>query len=265
MVMMTVVVWWVAAVGEREGKNGAWPRVICNDILTNCSSRFATAALSLSETTAATVRDIWRKVSAMADIDHQGYDLTHIIQSLINAGNGNNIRSVIRRMAFSACVYNIWQERNGRIFKDAKRSGEEVFKCIVEVIKHKLLGITVKDSKAVKDVEAKWMVSCRRLVQNPLLIGLGRNWDGSGYVLLGRSLPYSVNGMAVPLLMMPELLCSTSHCGGRLNDLWNGIDYIWLLCFTVGISSLSDIESFVSEIGHLPSASDPAASDTECS
>ncbi|GJS30662.1 putative EH domain-containing protein 1-like protein isoform X1 [Tanacetum coccineum] len=28
MVMMTVVVWWVAAVGEREGKNGAWPRVV---------------------------------------------------------------------------------------------------------------------------------------------------------------------------------------------------------------------------------------------
>ncbi|GJX08249.1 RNA-directed DNA polymerase, eukaryota, reverse transcriptase zinc-binding domain protein [Tanacetum coccineum] len=58
-------------------------------------------------------------------------------------------KSVIRRMDFSACVYNIWQERNSRIFKDAKRSGEEVFKCIVEVIKHKLLGITVKDSKAV--------------------------------------------------------------------------------------------------------------------
>ncbi|GJR14347.1 reverse transcriptase zinc-binding domain-containing protein [Tanacetum coccineum] len=110
-------------------------------------------------------RDIWRKVSAIADIDHKGYDLTHIIQSLINAGNGNNTRSVIRRMAFSSCVYNIWPKRNGRIFKDAKRSGEEVLKCVVEVIKHKLLGITVKDSKVVKDAEAKWMVSYRRLVQ----------------------------------------------------------------------------------------------------
>ncbi|GJX77241.1 RNA-directed DNA polymerase, eukaryota, reverse transcriptase zinc-binding domain protein [Tanacetum coccineum] len=77
-------------------------------------------------------RDIWRKVSGMVDIDHNGYDLMNIIQSLINA------------------------ERNGRIFKDAKRSGEEVFKCIMEVIKHKLLGIIVKDSKAVRDVEAKW-------------------------------------------------------------------------------------------------------------
>ncbi|GJR77025.1 reverse transcriptase zinc-binding domain-containing protein [Tanacetum coccineum] len=109
--------------------------------------------------------DIWSKVSGIADIDHNGYDLMNIIQFLIDTGNGNNIRSVIRRIDFSASVYSIWQERDGRIFRDVKRRCEEVFKCIVELIKHKLLGITVKDSKAVRDVEDKWKVSCRRPIQ----------------------------------------------------------------------------------------------------
>ncbi|GKB79502.1 RNA-directed DNA polymerase, eukaryota, reverse transcriptase zinc-binding domain protein [Tanacetum coccineum] len=48
-----------------------------------------------------------------------------------------------------ASVYHIWQEGNNRIFKDSKRSSEEVFKSIVEMIKLKLIGTTVKDSIAV--------------------------------------------------------------------------------------------------------------------
>ncbi|GJS88717.1 RNA-directed DNA polymerase, eukaryota, reverse transcriptase zinc-binding domain protein [Tanacetum coccineum] len=48
------------------------------------------------------------------------------------------------------------------IFKDVMKSNEEVFKGIVEVIKYKLLGITMKDSKAVRYVEDKWKISCKK-------------------------------------------------------------------------------------------------------
>ncbi|GJV73947.1 hypothetical protein Tco_1493942 [Tanacetum coccineum] len=44
-----------------------------------------------------------------------------IVKSLINAGNENNIRIVVRRLVFAASVYSIWQERNGIMFKDVKR------------------------------------------------------------------------------------------------------------------------------------------------
>ncbi|GJZ66698.1 hypothetical protein Tco_0623394 [Tanacetum coccineum] len=44
-----------------------------------------------------------------------------IVKSLINAGNENNIIIVVRRLVFAARVYSIWQERNGRMFKDVKR------------------------------------------------------------------------------------------------------------------------------------------------
>nr|GEZ72349.1 hypothetical protein [Tanacetum cinerariifolium] len=40
------------------------------------------------------------------------------------------------------------------------KSTEEVFKGIMEVIKYKLLGITMKDSKVVRYMEDKWKISC---------------------------------------------------------------------------------------------------------
>ncbi|GJW24026.1 hypothetical protein Tco_0037837 [Tanacetum coccineum] len=45
------------------------------------------------------------------------------------------------------------------IFKDVMKSNEEVFKGIVEVIKYKLLGITMKDSKAVRPYNDIFLVS----------------------------------------------------------------------------------------------------------
>nr|GEZ20843.1 hypothetical protein [Tanacetum cinerariifolium] len=85
-----------------------------------------------------------------------------ILKGLIDTGCGNNINSVIRRLILAASVYNIWQERNGRILKVVKRNSEEVFKCVEEVVKIRLTGLTVKDSSAVKIMENKWMISYKR-------------------------------------------------------------------------------------------------------
>ncbi|GJX72998.1 reverse transcriptase zinc-binding domain-containing protein [Tanacetum coccineum] len=87
-------------------------------------------------------RDLWIKVKGIVDIEYNRVDLMDITQFLIDAGNGNNIKSIIRRVAFSASIYNIWQERNGRIFRDVKRSCEDVFNKIVDTIKHRLLIIS---------------------------------------------------------------------------------------------------------------------------
>nr|GEZ23293.1 RNA-directed DNA polymerase, eukaryota, reverse transcriptase zinc-binding domain protein [Tanacetum cinerariifolium]GEZ74750.1 RNA-directed DNA polymerase, eukaryota, reverse transcriptase zinc-binding domain protein [Tanacetum cinerariifolium] len=73
------------------------------------------------------------------------------------------LRSIVRRIAFAACIYSIWQERNGRIFRDERKNYDEVFKSIVNKVRHRLLGLTVKDSLAVRDTESKWGISCRRI------------------------------------------------------------------------------------------------------
>ncbi|GJR52155.1 hypothetical protein Tco_1402676 [Tanacetum coccineum] len=98
---------------------------------------------------------VWKTNNGkLVDFTVNGTRWNDIIQALIDSGNGNNINSVIRRLILATNVYNIWSERNRRIFLDEKRSGEEVFKIIINVVKNKLSGLIVKDSYAVKKVES---------------------------------------------------------------------------------------------------------------
>ncbi|GJY13625.1 RNA-directed DNA polymerase, eukaryota, reverse transcriptase zinc-binding domain protein [Tanacetum coccineum] len=70
--------------------------------------------------------------------------------------NGNSIQSVIRRLGIAACVYLLWQERNGRIFRSEKRSPNELFEVLCEVIRLRLLSLKFKNSKAVDRAQQQW-------------------------------------------------------------------------------------------------------------
>ncbi|GJS37025.1 RNA-directed DNA polymerase, eukaryota, reverse transcriptase zinc-binding domain protein [Tanacetum coccineum] len=118
-------------------------------------------------------REVWTKVKELAGFNFNRFDLMDIIYYMIDAGIGNNIRSIVRRVAFSASIYNIWIERNGRIFRDVKRSCEDVINKIVDTVKHKIIGLTVKDSPAVRDIEKIWVVSCKKYKAGQLKECLG--------------------------------------------------------------------------------------------
>ncbi|PWA64123.1 hypothetical protein CTI12_AA347270 [Artemisia annua] len=97
--------------------------------------------------------EIWGKIKSLAEISGQGNNCNETINDMVNAGNGNNIMSVVRRLLLAAFVYNIWKERNGRIFRDVARSCEDVFKGMVETVKTRLMNLTVKDSVVVRRME----------------------------------------------------------------------------------------------------------------
>ncbi|GJU96160.1 reverse transcriptase domain, reverse transcriptase zinc-binding domain protein, partial [Tanacetum coccineum] len=73
--------------------------------------------------------DVWNRAQMIRDMKLNMNDWQRIIQDMSDAGNSNRIKSIIRRLLLAA--------------------------RIMEVIKYKLLGITMKDSKAVTDVEDK--------------------------------------------------------------------------------------------------------------
>ncbi|PWA42430.1 hypothetical protein CTI12_AA506780 [Artemisia annua] len=98
-------------------------------------------------------KDVWDKVRAIADIECDKRNWTDLVKCLGDSCVQKSIGWVIKRFALAACVYTIWQERNGRIFKDVQRTSQEVFNNIDDSIKHKLLGITVKNSVNVRNVE----------------------------------------------------------------------------------------------------------------
>ncbi|GJV53270.1 RNA-directed DNA polymerase, eukaryota, reverse transcriptase zinc-binding domain protein [Tanacetum coccineum] len=81
---------------------------------------------------------VWRKALNMTEIEVFEHEWEGIIQTLINA------------------------ERNRRIFQDKKLNADDIFKRIVDVVKSKISGLTVKDSYAIKKMEDKWKISCKR-------------------------------------------------------------------------------------------------------
>ncbi|GKB31638.1 hypothetical protein Tco_0871039 [Tanacetum coccineum] len=107
-------------------------------------------------------KEIWNKVSLLDEIKTNIDELMGVIQFLYEIGNKNNIKSIVRRIAFAACLYGIWNERNSRIFKDSKRSYEEVLKSIIEIVKNKLMSFMVKDCTAVRSIEQIWAISMRQ-------------------------------------------------------------------------------------------------------
>ncbi|GJY24271.1 RNA-directed DNA polymerase, eukaryota, reverse transcriptase zinc-binding domain protein [Tanacetum coccineum] len=73
-----------------------------------------------------------------------------------------NIWSIVRRIVCNAAVYYIWQERNNRIFKNKKRDKDTIFNMIKDTVVMKLIGLRVKKSITVNEVEEKWKIKLQR-------------------------------------------------------------------------------------------------------
>ncbi|PWA97320.1 hypothetical protein CTI12_AA029920 [Artemisia annua] len=98
----------------------------------------------------------------MADIKYEDGDWNGLIRNLATDCVNKNIGWVVRRLVLAACVYFLWQERNGRIFRDVHKSSQDIYNKVVDNVKGRLYGIIVKDSINTRNVEEKWQVKCRR-------------------------------------------------------------------------------------------------------
>ncbi|GJR96166.1 RNA-directed DNA polymerase, eukaryota, reverse transcriptase zinc-binding domain protein [Tanacetum coccineum] len=86
----------------------------------------------------------------------------HIVSEMKTLPSNKSIWSIVRRLVCSVAVYYIWQERNNRLFKKEKRDKKTIFNIVIKTIRMKLMGIKVKDSRTVKEVEEKWNIKMQR-------------------------------------------------------------------------------------------------------
>ncbi|GKB32138.1 hypothetical protein Tco_0871539 [Tanacetum coccineum] len=89
----------------------------------------------------------------------------NIVQEIIVMPMNNNIWSIIRRLVCAAAVYFVWQERNKRMFGEEKRDSEDLIKTVTESVRMKLIGLKVKESRSVKEVERIWNVKMQRMIK----------------------------------------------------------------------------------------------------
>ncbi|PWA97824.1 reverse transcriptase domain, Reverse transcriptase zinc-binding domain protein [Artemisia annua] len=103
-----------------------------------------------------------------ADLDDLSCIWAEVVSGISIKAANNSVWSVIQRLTFGAAVYYIWQERNFRIFQSNFRTEENVFKVIVDIVRHKLMGLKIKKSREAVKAAVIWKFSLH-----------GINGDGS--------------------------------------------------------------------------------------
>ncbi|GJR73274.1 RNA-directed DNA polymerase, eukaryota, reverse transcriptase zinc-binding domain protein [Tanacetum coccineum] len=107
-------------------------------------------------------KGIWKEIKSLLNV--RLFDnWNQIISEMVLLPLNRNIWSIVRRISLNAAVYYIWQERNNRIFKQEKRDADTMVNLIKENTRLKLIGLKVKDSVTVKEVERRWQIQMKKV------------------------------------------------------------------------------------------------------
>ncbi|GJT56941.1 hypothetical protein Tco_0991995 [Tanacetum coccineum] len=92
----------------------------------------------------------------MAMMDNISNEWASVISGIVNKPATNSIWSIIQRLVLGATVYYLWQERNIRRVNHMFRSQDVVLKCIVDTIRLKLMGLSLKRTADVEKATSIW-------------------------------------------------------------------------------------------------------------
>nr|GEU38896.1 pentatricopeptide repeat-containing protein At1g63330-like [Tanacetum cinerariifolium] len=100
--------------------------------------------------------NFWRMIKKKIKFQCADMEWQDLITKLSGMQNGNSIGSIFRRLCLAACVYLIWQERNNRVFRDEKRSNDNLFTIFNNIIKWRSTSLKVKKTQAVLSIAEIW-------------------------------------------------------------------------------------------------------------
>ena len=102
----------------------------------------------------------------MAGLSYVPDSLPLIVDSFIPISKKRSARSVIAKLVFAAASYFIWQERNYRLFKNQKRSKDQVVDVIKSTVLLKLLTCRFKKTTQMEAFLHLWKLP-KSLIRTP--------------------------------------------------------------------------------------------------
>nr|GFB14051.1 hypothetical protein [Tanacetum cinerariifolium] len=99
---------------------------------------------------------VWRKVRVMAGLPSANPSMDSIIHDILPFASRKNSKSVCSKLVLAASAYFIWQERNNRLFRNERRSVDQVAECILNSAPLKLVSCRWKKSKAALSILNLW-------------------------------------------------------------------------------------------------------------
>nr|GEV98258.1 hypothetical protein [Tanacetum cinerariifolium] len=99
---------------------------------------------------------VWGYVRNLADLNDAPPVLMDIVDLLQQMGKSRKVRSIFGKLILAATAYFIWNERNSRLFKNMKRSPEDIRDVIMVTVRLKLLTFRFKNKPDVVALLQRW-------------------------------------------------------------------------------------------------------------
>ncbi|GKD15772.1 RNA-directed DNA polymerase, eukaryota, reverse transcriptase zinc-binding domain protein [Tanacetum coccineum] len=110
---------------------------------------------------------VWNHIKIYAGTPRVAASLNAIIDHIIPMSKKKTTRSVIAKLVFAASTYFIWQERNYRLFKNQKRSPNQIIDCIKITVRLKLLTCRFKKTKTKMSFMHLWKLPDSLIYHDP--------------------------------------------------------------------------------------------------
>ncbi|GJS32608.1 reverse transcriptase zinc-binding domain-containing protein [Tanacetum coccineum] len=99
---------------------------------------------------------VWCYVRRLAELDSVPPLMHLIVIRLLSISTKRTTRSIIGRLVLAATSYFIWLERNNRLFKNTRKSPEDIRDMVMTTVRLKLLSFRFKHTSRVQELLAKW-------------------------------------------------------------------------------------------------------------
>ncbi|GJS52931.1 hypothetical protein Tco_0626293 [Tanacetum coccineum] len=99
---------------------------------------------------------IWMAIHHLAGMEMVASNFQDIVSYLLPSSHRRTTKSIIGRLLVAAAAYFIWVEHNSRLFKNTRRTMEEIHDCIIIMVRLKLLTFRFKNNTNVNKLLARW-------------------------------------------------------------------------------------------------------------
>ncbi|GJU01717.1 RNA-directed DNA polymerase, eukaryota, reverse transcriptase zinc-binding domain protein [Tanacetum coccineum] len=116
------------------------------------------------------LRGVWpvHELRQFIKLDKDYESMVEVVEYMEDQASKNKSWRVLNRLILAATTYYIWQERNGRVFKNKSRIEIELCCVIKENIKNKLMSLKVKRSREVVKIAEIWGLSWSNMQLKPV-------------------------------------------------------------------------------------------------
>ncbi|GJV63341.1 hypothetical protein Tco_1474169 [Tanacetum coccineum] len=105
------------------------------------------------------LQKVWNQVKGVAGLASSNASIYDTIDDIIPFAARKTSKSINAKLVVAATSYFIWQERNGRLFKNNKRTVNQVVDCIMNTVRLKLMSCRLKKSRSACDIVKAWNLS----------------------------------------------------------------------------------------------------------